>query len=96
MVVPGLILSRWPGASGGASVSAATVTDKIDYDEQAARYARNRQIHPGVLAKLLEVGGLGPESRVLKVGCGTGNYISAIQERIGCLCSEIDHFLRCA
>jgi SAM-dependent methyltransferase len=33
---------------------------------------------------LLDHGGLDRSSRVLEVGCGTGNCISAIQDRVGC------------
>jgi ubiquinone/menaquinone biosynthesis C-methylase UbiE len=60
------------------------MSHKIDYDAIAAAYARNRQLHPRVLEALCH--DLGPTSTVLEVGCGTGNYIAAIQETIGCAC----------
>ncbi len=50
----------------------------VNYDQLAADYARHRTIHPEVLKILLEKGRLTPESRILEVGCGTGNYITAI------------------
>jgi SAM-dependent methyltransferase len=62
----------------------------INYDELAADYARHRRLHPGVLANLIERGRLTGDSRVLEVGCGTGNYISAIFERLGCRCGGLD------
>jgi ubiquinone/menaquinone biosynthesis C-methylase UbiE len=62
----------------------------LDYDRLAADYARHRRLHPGVLANLIERGGLTSVSRVLEVGCGTGNYISAISERAGCPCGGLD------
>lgn len=62
----------------------------FDYDRLAADYARHRRLHPGVLANVIELGGLTSESRVLEVGCGTGNYISAIRDRVECSCRGLD------
>lgn len=62
----------------------------LNYDELAAEYSQNRKIHPGVLQNLLEISGLDKTSRVLEVGCGTGNYILAIQAAVGCYCEGID------
>lgn len=45
----------------------------------AAEYARNRDLHPGVLRALIAGGEITPTSRVLEVGCGTGNYVNALQ-----------------
>jgi len=56
----------------------------IDYDQIAAEYARHRQVHPGVLKGLLAGGKVGRASRVLEVGCGTANYITAISTYTGC------------
>ena len=61
---------------------------QIDYDALAADYARHRQVHPDVLLALCEAAS--PTSRVLEVGCGTGNYIIALQSRVGCACWGID------
>jgi len=66
------------------------VAIKIDYDPIAAEYARHRQVHPGVLRALLAEGGIQPTSRVLEVGCGTGNYILALQSITGCAGWGID------
>lgn len=62
----------------------------IDYDQVAAEYARHRQVHPEVLQSLLEAGGVRSASRVLEVGCGTGNYVVAVESLIGCACWGID------
>jgi len=62
----------------------------VDYDEIASEYARHRQVHPGVLGSLLSVSGVGNTSRVLEVGCGTGNYIVALESLAGCSCWGID------
>ena len=62
----------------------------IDYDKIASEYARHRQVHPKVLRDLLETSGVDAASRVLEVGCGTGNYIVALEERVGCSCWGID------
>jgi ubiquinone/menaquinone biosynthesis C-methylase UbiE len=56
----------------------------MDYDSMAAEYARHRRVHPGVLSALLEGDLVGAASSVLEVGCGTGNYVIALQEQSGC------------
>jgi ubiquinone/menaquinone biosynthesis C-methylase UbiE len=60
----------------------------IDYDRIAAEYARHRQVHPGVFRALAEA--TPPTSRVLEVGCGTGNYIIALHAQTGCTCAGVD------
>ncbi len=62
----------------------------IDYDRIAAEYARHRQVHPEVLKGLLAGGEIGRASRVLEVGSGTGNYITAIAAYTGCAAWGID------
>ncbi len=62
----------------------------IDYDKIAAEYARHRGVHPGVLKGLLSTSGVGSASRVLEVGCGTGNYVIALESLAGCSCWGID------
>ena len=62
----------------------------IDYDKIAAEYAQHRQVHPKVLQSLLEISGVASASRVLEVGCGTGNYIFAVESLTGCVCWGID------
>jgi SAM-dependent methyltransferase len=64
------------------------MTTAIDYGEVAAAYARHRRVHPEVLRSLLAA--LGPASKVLEVGCGTGNYLLGIRERAGCHCCGTD------
>jgi SAM-dependent methyltransferase len=62
----------------------------LDYDELAADYARHRRVHPGVLTNLIATGGLDVASTVLEVGCGTGNYVAALRDRLGCRCVGLD------
>lgn len=62
----------------------------IDYDPIAAAYARHRQVHPGVLQNLVEVSGAGRTARLLEVGCGSGNYLVALQSLLDCACWGID------
>jgi ubiquinone/menaquinone biosynthesis C-methylase UbiE len=62
----------------------------IDYDRLVSDYARHRRVHPEVLRRLLSAAGVCAGSRVLEVGCGTGNYLVAIQEHTGCACWGID------
>jgi SAM-dependent methyltransferase len=55
------------------------------YDEPvASNYARLRHIHRPLLAALISGSGIQASSKVLELGCGTGNYISAIQSQTGC------------
>jgi SAM-dependent methyltransferase len=65
-------------------------SDVLDYDDLAADYARHRRVHPGVLANLIATGRLAAEASVLEVGCGTGNYLTALHGRLGCRGVGID------
>ena len=64
------------------------MTHAMNYDRIAAAYARNRRIHPQVLEQLCE--SLSPTSAMLEVGCGTGNYIVAIESIMECTCWGIE------
>ncbi|MGC8718258.1 MAG: class I SAM-dependent methyltransferase, partial [bacterium] len=61
----------------------------FDFGRIASQYAKYRTVHPGVLEKLLN-SGINSNSRVLEIGCGTGNYIISIESIIGCKCWGID------
>ncbi len=50
----------------------------ISYNKIAADYAAHRNVHPALLQKLIEFPRISSESKILEVGCGTGNYIGAI------------------
>jgi ubiquinone/menaquinone biosynthesis C-methylase UbiE len=63
---------------------------KIDYDRLALEYARHRTTHPGVLSELIKSGGLDESSKVLEVGCGTGNYAVAVRSLVGCKVWAVD------
>lgn len=60
----------------------------LDYNQLAAQYTAHRQVHPGVLQALCAV--TRAEHRVLEVGCGTGNYITALATIAGCTGWGID------
>lgn len=57
---------------------------KIDYDRLARDYALHRQVQPDVLTSLIQIGAVTEASRVLDVGCGTGNYSVALEAATGC------------
>jgi ubiquinone/menaquinone biosynthesis C-methylase UbiE len=59
------------------------VSPAIDYNAIAAEYGLHRQVHPHVLQKFIETGRLRPDSHVLEVGCGTGNYVLALERQLG-------------
>ncbi len=56
----------------------------IDYNEVALEYAQHRRINPIVLEALIREGQLDCCSQVLEVGCGTANYISALEALTNC------------
>ena len=62
----------------------------LDYDHRAAEYARHRKVHPGVVEELIAGGRLDAETRVLDIGCGTGNYAAVLSERVGCRLSGVE------
>lgn len=62
----------------------------LDYNRLAADYARHRAVNPKVLAALIDGAEIGSSSRVLEIGCGTGNYIGAIHRATGAECWGID------
>ena len=65
-------------------------THAVDYDQAASEYAAHRQVHAGVFRELCARAGLGPGSRVIEVGCGTGNYITALAGTFGCTACGLD------
>lgn len=65
-------------------------TQAVDYDQVAGEYAAHRRIHPGVFRQLCARAALGPGSRVLEVGCGTGNYVTALADTFGCAAFGLD------
>jgi ubiquinone/menaquinone biosynthesis C-methylase UbiE len=69
---------------------ASAAPARTDYEAAAAAYARNRAVHPGVVADLIREAGLHAGSRVLDVGCGTGNYARALQDATGCAISGVE------
>ncbi len=56
----------------------------IDYNQVALEYAQHRRINPLVLEALIREGRLNCQSRVLEVGCGTANYLSALEALTNC------------
>jgi ubiquinone/menaquinone biosynthesis C-methylase UbiE len=64
--------------------------DGVSYDEVAGEYAAHRRPHTGVLQELVRRTRLTPESAVLEVGCGTGNYARALAAPCGCTACGLD------
>ena len=61
---------------------------RTDYSKLADEYGKHRQADPSLLERL--TAGLDATSRVLEVGCGTGNYAAAVRSAVGCECTGID------
>ena len=62
----------------------------VDYDDLAREYAQHRKIQPEVLKNLIQNSELNRSSKVLDVGCGTGNYTVALEKTVGCSCWGIE------
>ena len=66
----------------------------VDYERAAGEYAAHRRAHGGVLEQLVARCRPGQGFRLLEVGCGTGNYISALVARLGCRAWGLDPALQ--
>ena len=62
----------------------------VDYDRAAGEYVAHRRIHAGVFRQLWQQGRVLPGSRVLEMGCGTGNYATSLAGYIGCAAWGLD------
>jgi len=63
----------------------------IDYNKIASDYSTyRRNVHPKVLRGLLLTSGVGKTSKVLEIGCGTANYIIALETATGSTCWGLD------
>ncbi len=78
---------RTKARDGGKRVSKMT---NINYETAAEEYACHRQVHPEVLRNLIQTASLKSASIILEVGCGSGNYITALERVVGCACYGID------
>ncbi len=65
-------------------------TRTVDYNQSASEYATHRMVHAGVFRELCAWAGLSTRERVLEIGCGTGNYITAVAETSGCFACGLD------
>ena len=65
-------------------------THGMNYDRAAGEYAAHRRVHSGVFRELSGRAGVGSAFRVLEVGCGTGNYASALVGRFGLAAYGLD------
>ncbi len=68
----------------------AVTPRRQDFNVFADEYAHYRQIDPPVLEDLLAAGNVSSRSRVLEVGCGTGNYITQIAAKTQADCHGLD------
>ncbi len=63
----------------------------IDYNKVSEHYTQHRSnVHPGVLRQLLSNNKYCGASNILEVGCGTANYIIAVQSLTGSNCWGVD------
>ena len=64
---------------------------RLNYDRDIAEiYASHRGVRPELLKVLIETSRVDRAARALEVGCGTGNYIIAVQFVSGCAAQGID------
>jgi ubiquinone/menaquinone biosynthesis C-methylase UbiE len=62
----------------------------VGFDSRASAYALHRKTHPGVLDELVGSALFTSGTRVLDVGCGTGNYAAALTAATGSRVSGVD------
>lgn len=62
----------------------------MDYDELTESYAAHRRHDPRVLEALRRGGRVRRSFRVLEVGCGTGNYVIALEQATGASSIGVD------
>jgi ubiquinone/menaquinone biosynthesis C-methylase UbiE len=62
----------------------------ISYDTLAADYAIHRSVQPNLFRRLAEFCRSESPSKVLEVGCGTGNYAAALAVMTPAQCSGLD------
>jgi ubiquinone/menaquinone biosynthesis C-methylase UbiE len=58
--------------------------------ETASDYAKLRVIHRPLLAALISGSSIHTNSYVVELGCGTGNYMCALQAQTGCAAWGVD------
>ena len=56
----------------------------VNYDGLARDYVQRRRAVPSLTEALLQGGSLTRGSRVMELGCGTGNYVCALEDAAGC------------
>ncbi len=78
------------GKPRNGSFERLNILMKIDYDKIASEYSQHRKVHPGVLAELIRLSTVSGNSKVLEVGCGTGNYAVALRTLVGCMVWAVD------
>jgi SAM-dependent methyltransferase len=83
---------HWHVYLSPVNFSLFTNQDKpMRYDEEAASdYVKLRTIHRPLLTVLTSGAGIHKGSKVLEIGCGTGNYICALQTQTGCVAWGLD------
>ena len=62
----------------------------LDYDALADPYAAHRRADPAVVGALQAGASLETRTRVLEVGCGTGDHIGALRAATGCVALGVD------
>lgn len=62
----------------------------LNYDTMATEYARHRRTYPGLVEHILQYSGVGADSTVLEVGCGTANHIAAVRRATGARCFGVE------
>ena len=63
---------------------------KIQYNKIAENYAWFRESDLDAVEKLILGSGISSISKILEIGCGTGNYVVELQRHVGCPCWGVD------
>jgi ubiquinone/menaquinone biosynthesis C-methylase UbiE len=77
-------LERWLSATVGFTMM------NIQYDDIAENYARFRESDSDVVEKLILKSCINGTSKILEIGCRTGNYVAELKRRVRCSCWGVD------
>lgn len=86
------VIYLWPGWRDLATfnVGLAPARDAISADPRYRGQTHNIEVYAAVADALEAGGGVGPDGRLVEIGCGRGGGLAYLGERLGCRSEGID------